>query len=122
MIAAGRRSWVHDLVDLAGGCNALDRDVKSCPVLDDEIRAMDPHAVVISWCGVRTEKYRPDVVYHRHGWADVTAVRHRRVHCVPEAWLGRPGPRLVEGYRQIVRIVEGVATLQRIEAPTFAFD
>ena len=63
VIAPGRDSWVTDLLAAAGGLNPLaDRPVKSTPLGDDELRALDPEAVVISWCGVRPEKYRPDVV------------------------------------------------------------
>lgn len=106
-IAAGRRSWVHDLIELAGGRNALgDRDVKSTPLEDDEIAAIDPQAVVISWCGVPREKYRPREVYKRVAWQNVAAVRDREVHCVAEACLGRPGPRVVEGYGALRGIIE----------------
>jgi iron complex transport system substrate-binding protein len=34
----------------------------------------------------------------------VPAVKHGRIYPVTEAFLGRPGPRLVEGYRALTRI------------------
>jgi len=33
-------------------------------------------------------------------------VRENRVVAIPEAYLGRPGPRLVEGYRALRRALE----------------
>lgn len=106
VICPGRDSWVNQLLTAAGGANPLaDRGVKSQPVTDDEACELAPDAVVISWCGVRPEKYRPDVVYRRLGWRDLPALRERRVYCVPEAYLGRPGPRLVEGYRALRGVV-----------------
>ncbi len=80
--------------------------MKSAPITDDEAQAMRPDAVVISWCGVKPDKYRPDTVYQREGWRGIPAVENRRVFCVSEAYLGRPGPRLVEGCRALRDIVE----------------
>lgn len=110
VIAPGRRSWVTDLIAAAGGVNPLaDRDVKSTPLTDEEVRELAPDAVVIAWCGVPERKYRTEVVLRREGWRDVPAVRHGRVHGVSEAYLGRPGPRLVEGHRALREIVRSVA-------------
>jgi iron complex transport system substrate-binding protein len=107
VICPGRDSWVNQLLDAAGGENPLEaRAVKSQPLSDEEVSAFAPDAVVISWCGVRPEKYRPEIVYRRSSWRDVPALRSRRVYCVPEAYLGRPGPRLVEGFRALRAIVE----------------
>jgi iron complex transport system substrate-binding protein len=49
------------------------------------------------------------VVERRPGWSGVPAVKHGRIHPVTEAFLGRPGPRLVEGYRALVRVVSEVS-------------
>ena len=64
----------------------------------------NPDAMVISWCGVKPEKYRPDVLYRNPAFSEVAAIRNRQVHCIPEWALGRPSPRLVEGWRQLRRI------------------
>lgn len=106
VIVPGARSWVTELIDAAGGVNPFGGDdVKSRPVSDEEVAAADPDAVVICWCGVKPEKYRPEVVYERGGWSATAAVRRRQVHCIPEAFLGRPGPRLVDGLRALQRVV-----------------
>ncbi len=109
VIAPGARSWVTDLLNAAGAANPIGaRDVKSTPLSDDEVARLDPDAIVISWCGVRPEKYRPDVVYRRPALQGLRALERGRVYCVPEAYLGRPGPRLVEGYRAFRQIVAEV--------------
>jgi iron complex transport system substrate-binding protein len=106
VIAPGRESWVTDLITAAGGANPLaERAVKSTPLADDELRALDPEAVVICWCGVRPEKYRPDVVRKRPALQGGTALGRGNVFCIPEAFLGRPGPRLVQGYQGLSEVV-----------------
>jgi iron complex transport system substrate-binding protein len=108
-IAPGRLSWVTDLIRAAGGRNPLgDEPVKSRPLPDEEVVELAPDAIVISWCGVDPAQYRPDVVLGKEAWKDVPAVRNGRVFCVPEAFMGRPGPRLVDGHRALREIVAGI--------------
>jgi iron complex transport system substrate-binding protein len=105
VIAPGRQSWVQDLFDLVGLGNPLGTErVKSRPLSRDEVARMDPDAIVLSWCGVDPADYRPDVVYETPEWSDVPAIRNGEVHCVPEAYLGRPGPRLVEGALALLQV------------------
>lgn len=110
VIVPGRRSWVTELIEAAGGANpfggrAAADAVKSRPVSDAEVVAADPDAVVICWCGVKPEKYRPEVVTGRAAWQGVAALRHGVVRAIPEAFLGRPGPRLLDGLRALERVV-----------------
>jgi iron complex transport system substrate-binding protein len=102
VIAAGHHSWIQDLAHLAGGRNALSgRDCCSTPLTDDEVVALAPDVVVVAWCGVPFHRYRLDVVRRRAAWARVPALVTGRVVAIPEAFLGRPGPRLVDGWRAL---------------------
>lgn len=107
VIGAARQSWVHDMIELAGGRNALaDLDCKSQPMTDGDVAALNPDAIIIAWCGVKPEKYRPEVVYRNPAFAEMTAVREQRVFCIPEAHLGRPSPRLIDGYRDLCDVID----------------
>ncbi|MEM7279853.1 MAG: helical backbone metal receptor, partial [Pseudomonadota bacterium] len=86
VIAPGRLSWTHDLIQLAGGDNPLgEENVKSRPLNDDEVVDLNPDIIVMSWCGVQPEKYRAEVIYRNPAFADVSAVQNQRVFTVPEA-------------------------------------
>lgn len=109
VIAPGRLSWVNDLIQLAGACNPLGEEtVKSRPLENSEVRDIDPDAIVMSWCGVEPRKYRADVIYNKPEWSDLQAVRNRRVYSIPEAYLGRPSPRLTSGSRALHSIVRTI--------------
>ncbi len=73
---------------------------------DEEVADLNPDAIILSWCGVKTEKYRPDVIYRNPTWQDLDVVKQKRVFCVGEPFLGRPGPRLTQGYEALRAIVE----------------
>jgi iron complex transport system substrate-binding protein len=111
VIVPGKHSWVNEMLALAGGVNPWrDRDAESLQVDADMARAAAPEAVVMSWCGVDEAKYRPHVVRRREGWAGIPAIARDRIVAVSEAWLGRPGPRLIDGIerlRGVVRHVRG---------------
>jgi iron complex transport system substrate-binding protein len=109
VIAPGRSSWVHDLIERAGARNPLGGEaVKSRPLEDREVAELAPDAFVLSWCGVAPDKVREDVVYRNPAWRDLEALRRRRVFRIPEAHLGRPSPRLVDGYRSLCAVVAAV--------------
>ena len=110
VITPGRRSWATDVIEAAGGRATLaHEDHKSRPVTDDEVAELDPDAIVLSWCGVHPDKYRPDVVLRNERWRNARFVRDQRVYSVGEPFLGRPGPRLVEGVRRMREIVDALA-------------
>jgi iron complex transport system substrate-binding protein len=107
VITPGRRSWATDVIRAAGGRAVLGHeDHKSRPMTDDEVAELAPDAVVLSWCGVHPDKYRPDVVLRNERWQGLPFIERGRVYCVGEPFLGRPGPRLVEGVRAMRAIVE----------------
>jgi iron complex transport system substrate-binding protein len=107
-IAAGGRSWVDGMLRLAGAENALAEDVESRPLGPGDPPGRGADAVVVSWCGVPFSHYKLDKVLGRPGWEGVPAVRCGQVYAVPEAWLGRPGPRLVAGLAALRAIVAGI--------------
>lgn len=110
VIAPARQSWATDLIALAGGVNPWGAlEAKSAPLTDAQIIAAAPDAVVMSWCGVKEENYRAEIVRRRPGWSEMPALRHDRIVPITEAWLGRPGPRLVEGYRALRHVIDAAA-------------
>ncbi|MFK7603724.1 helical backbone metal receptor [Deinococcus sp. SM5_A1] len=100
IIAATRESWVTELLAGMGAVNALEtRPGRSTPLTLDEVRDAQADLIVCSWCGAK--KLRPEVIEARGLGIPVIAV--------PESGLGRPGPRLLEGARQIAAALEGLA-------------
>ncbi|NKI34055.1 cobalamin-binding protein [Wenzhouxiangella sp. XN79A] len=106
VIVPGRNSWVNEMLALAGGVNPFaDRNAESLEISPEEAALAAPEAVVMSWCGVEEAKYRPHVVARRDGWQQVPAIRNGRIVPISEAWLGRPGPRLLDGIERLREVV-----------------
>jgi iron complex transport system substrate-binding protein len=106
VIVPTQYSWVSDLIERAGGQNPFAHIAReSAPLSDEDVKAAQPNIVVISWCGVAESKLNPAVVAKRPGWATIPAVQTNRIVIIPESLLGRPGPRLVDGYRALRRVI-----------------
>ncbi|MBT3327531.1 MAG: ABC transporter substrate-binding protein, partial [Gemmatimonadales bacterium] len=109
VITPGKQSWVVDVLAAAGARAILGHeDHKSRPMTDQEVVDLAPDAVVLSWCGVHPDKYRPDVVLKNEAWSELSFVTDGRVFCVGEPYLGRPGPRLVDGVLKLREVVEAL--------------
>jgi len=109
LITPGRRSWVNDQLDLAGGRNVFaDIDAPSRPVSDDDVFARDPDVILLCWQGSLEKVMDAGRVRSRPGWAErLRAVREDRIFVLPEELFGRPGPRLIEGAALLARILSG---------------
>lgn len=107
VISPTRQAWATDLIELAGGVNPWAHiDAKSTPLTDAQVLATPPDVVAMSWCGVKVANYRAEVVSRRPGWEAVPAVAKQQIVAISEEFLGRPGPRVVEGYRQLRAAIE----------------
>src|ERR1700730_6835932 len=94
---AARRSWITELLEMAGGQNVYsDLDVESVRVSPEDAIARQPDVVVACWCGARK---LPTVerILARPGWQDTPAVRQRRVAVFKEDFFMPPGPPLAQG-------------------------
>jgi iron complex transport system substrate-binding protein len=104
-VVAARRSWITEMLHLAGAENAyIDLDVESVRVTPEEAIGRQPDVIVACWCGARK---LPTVqrILDRPGWQTTPAVRERRVAVFAEDLFGRPGPRLAEGLERLARLL-----------------
>ncbi len=102
VIVPGKHSWVTELIHLAGGVNPwANENCQSREISTEEARQINPDFIVMSWCGVKQKNYRPHIVKRRAGWQNINAVKLNNILAISEAYLGRPGPRLITGLQKI---------------------
>jgi iron complex transport system substrate-binding protein len=102
--------WVPEMVELAGGIDALGRaGEKSRRVETKEIVMASPEVAVLMPCGFDLERTRKEapVVTGARWWADLPAARTDRVWLVDgSGYFNRPGPRLVDGLEILAHILQ----------------
>lgn len=101
--------WNPQLVELAGGVDALGRaGAPSVRIEWEQVRELAPEVLIISCCGFSVERASEDLplLEAQPGWDDLPAVRTGRVHVVDgSAYFSRPGPRLVESLEILAPLV-----------------
>lgn len=103
LYTAGPGSFIHELIELAGGINVAAGAGSPFPQISpEEIVRADPEVIVLGDAayGVTVEQ-----VLSRPGWSGITAVRTKRVVPADANLLHRPGPRIVEAAEEYLRII-----------------
>jgi len=95
----GKSSYVHTLVELAGGQSVTASLDTKAPTLSEEyVLREKPDVIVGAW----GSGYDADRLLRLHPtWDVVPALRNGRVYSLPPSSLLRPGPRLVTGARSL---------------------
>lgn len=92
--------WSPELVRLAGGYEGVGREGQRSRTLRwEEVVHFDPEVLVIACCGFTTERTLQDlpILEAFPGFAALTCTRSGRVYVMDgNAYLSRPGPRLVD--------------------------
>ncbi len=99
----GSPSYVHELIEMAGG-QSLTRDFQRPNiVLNDEfVLKVNPEIIVIL---SDQPEDRERLLEHHPTFTLLRAVREQRVYTINPDVIVRPGPRLVEGLEQLARLL-----------------
>lgn len=101
LYAFGAQSYIHTLIELAGGRSITDELDTQAPTLSEEYVLTRQPDVIIGAFGA---DYDPDRLLELHpSWDVVPALQNDRVYSLNPNLLLRPGPRLVEGAWQMAR-------------------
>lgn len=106
LMSAG--NWMPELVEIAGGTMLFGQAGVHSPALAwEDLVAANPDVLVVSPCGFAIERTLEELhlLTERPEWPGLAAVRQGRVHVADgNAYLHRPGPRLVESLEILVEI------------------
>jgi iron complex transport system substrate-binding protein len=103
---AGPAGFFGSLVPLAGGKNIFD-DLggPSGQVSSEQIVSRNPDIIILGDSNSPYNAQTPDLVRARSGWNQINAVKNGRIYPLNDAFLSRPGPRLIDGLEQMAKII-----------------
>jgi iron complex transport system substrate-binding protein len=98
IITIGALTFLNDLIERAGGTNIFGDLKKDYPAVNQEaVITRDPEIIIV---------LHPEDITGRTGWQKIHAIRNDQVYTeLNPDHLMRPGPRLVNGFRQLKRII-----------------
>lgn len=108
----GAGHWTPGLIELAGGVPVLANAGTNSQTIElQAIDDADPDVIIVAPCGFDLAKTREaaNALRTLPGWNDLRAVRSASVACVDgNAYVNRPGPRLVETAEIFASILHAV--------------
>lgn len=110
LVAAGRTSYLSELMEVAGGRNAFADSIAPYPKITlEELFARNPEVIVDMGDMAATEKAseaeRKAVIQLWSRYEALRAVREGRVFVVADDMFVVPGPRMVEAAREFARML-----------------
>ena len=105
LFAFGRDSYVHELIQVAGGISLTESMDTPSPVLSEEFVISEDPDIIIG-----TFSNATDLLQHHPSFQTLTAIRTNRLCTVEPSLLLRPGPRLAEGMHALADCISSSQT------------
>jgi iron complex transport system substrate-binding protein len=100
LIAVGKGTFLHELVELANAHNVAEDAAVSYPIMSREhVLTLQPDAIIVT---NDVAKSAEDVVNTYGEWRTLRAVQNNSVVVLDASLLSRPGPRIMDGLAQLV--------------------
>jgi iron complex transport system substrate-binding protein len=93
--------WGAELVRIAGGEMVVPAGER---VTDEQVAEAQPEVIVLAWAATG-RRAKTSKAYEAAAWKNVPAIRNRRVVVIADELLNTPGPPLLEGARQLLRVI-----------------
>lgn len=103
LLAAGQGSMITEIIDFAGGRNAVAAPEKLVRLNEEEVLRLDPDIYLVQQGPMNPA---PTPLAMRPHYAVLGCVRNNRVITVDQRLFSRPGPRSLEAVRQLAEIIQ----------------
>jgi len=102
LTTAGKGSYVDEVITLAGGVNIASDTKRAYSIFSaEEVISRNPDCIILAYMDKKKPK---ELVGGRFGWSRINAVKNGRLYNdIDPALLLRPGPRVVQGAREIYK-------------------
>jgi iron complex transport system substrate-binding protein len=105
---AADESFIAEMIELAGGDPITTGSKTDFAISLEKLVVADPEVIVL---GDAVYGVTPDAVAERPGWDVMTAVRTGQIRGVNDLIVTRPGPRLVDGLRELALAIHPEANV-----------
>jgi iron complex transport system substrate-binding protein len=104
IMTVNRNTYLHDLIQMAGGENiAKDEPITYPRISLEEVIRKKPEVIIISSMDRGGQFQEAKLEWQR--WTTIPAVKNKRIHLIDSDLVDRPSPRIVEGLELIARLL-----------------
>jgi iron complex transport system substrate-binding protein len=103
IVAVGSATFIHELINQAGGVNICAGKVPYPRYSKEQVIGMAPDVMIIS--SMARQAVFEQVKAEWEQWPAIPAVRNKAIHIAPTNLFDRPTPRLVDGLALLARLI-----------------
>jgi iron complex transport system substrate-binding protein len=103
IVSAGSGTFIHELIERAGGRNAAAGHTGYPRFSKEEVLFLAPDVMILT--SMERQKVFDGVIKEWREWQDLPAVRDDRIHMVNSDLYDRPSPRLIDGLEELVELL-----------------
>lgn len=103
IFTTGTGTFFHEMLEIINADNAAADHEGWVQLTEEEMVTLTPDVIITTY-GYYVEDVQ-DEVAERDGWQDIPAVENGEIHDIDNDTVSRPGPRLVEGVRQLGELI-----------------
>ena len=101
-LTCGKKSFINDIIEYAGGKNIFDFLDSSYPQVSEEIIIISNPQIILAPDYSETDLEK---IYYRNAWQNIDAIKNKKVFSVSGDIFTRPGPRVVEAVKLLREIL-----------------
>ena len=103
IVSAGTDTFIHELIELAGGINLAKGRIAYPRFSTEQVLAIEPEVFIITSMSRQAVFEQVKAEWRR--WPNIPAVRDDRIFLVDSDLFDRPSPRLVSGLELLTRLI-----------------
>ena len=103
IVSAGTDTFIHELIELAGGINLAQGRLAYPRFSREQVLALEPEVFIITSMSRQAVFEQVKAEWRR--WPNIPAVRDERIFLVDSDLFDRPSPRLVSGLELLFRLI-----------------
>jgi iron complex transport system substrate-binding protein len=103
IVSVGTRTFIHELIVMAGGTNLAAGPVPYPRFSREKVLSLSPEIIIIT--SMARSAVFEKVKAEWEKWPDMPAVRNQRIYVEDSNFFDRPTPRLVDGLELLLRLI-----------------
>ncbi len=102
LMSTSNKTFIGELINLAGGINIFGDLEESYPVISAE-SLLEANPTAIIGPSSHGDQLTEEAIASREGWQDIAAVKNKNIHILDEDIISRPGPRVVDALEALAQ-------------------
>ena len=103
IVSVGTHTFIHELIDIAGGTNLAAGTISYPRFSREKVLALSPEIIIITSMARIAVFEKIKAEWEK--WPNMPAVRNQRIYVEDSNFFDRPTPRLVDGLELLLRLI-----------------